>query len=106
MRNLDVLGLSLSPISTILYGYFALVSGAFNNYVDLILPDFDHLPPRVEKHEYFTYYLHFVTRAPVDFLLATYPPLLVHVLIECPLLCDFQVSGHMLQVEIHPFFAS
>ena len=61
--------------------------GAFNNYVDQILPNFDHLPPRVDKHEHFTYYvftLCHVNPRCIDFLLTTYPPLLVHVVIEWP----------------------
>ena len=36
-------------------------------------PNFDHLPPRVGKHEHFVYYKPFVLVTPVDFLLTTYP---------------------------------
>ena len=34
--------------------------GAFNNYVDLILSNFDPNPPRVDKNGHFTYFLPFV----------------------------------------------
>ena len=30
--------------------------GSFNNNVDQILPNFDPLPPQVDKHGHFTYY--------------------------------------------------
>ena len=38
----------------------ALPGGAFNNYVDQILSNFDHLPPRVDNCGHFIYYLPFV----------------------------------------------
>ena len=59
--------------------------GSYNNYVDQILPNFDPLPPRVDNRGHFTWYLHFVTWPSVDFLLTPSPPLLVHVVIEWPL---------------------
>ena len=34
--------------------------GAFNNYVDQILSNFDHLPPLVDKTRHFTHHLPFV----------------------------------------------
>ena len=55
--------------------------GAFNNYVDQILPNCDH--PRVDKFGHFTYAYYFLFTWPcVDFLL-TLPPL-VHVVVEWP----------------------
>ena len=35
--------------------------GAFNNYVDPMLPNFDPTPPRVDKIELIIYFLPFVT---------------------------------------------
>ena len=58
--------------------------GAFNNYVDKSLPNFDSLLPRVEYCGLFTSYIPFDTWPSVDFQL-TPPLLLVHVVIECPL---------------------
>ena len=42
-------------------------------------------PPRVDKHGHSTYNLYFVIWSLEDFLLTIYPPLLVHVIIECTL---------------------
>ena len=51
-----------------------------------ILPNCDHLPtPSIKQlFTFFTYYLPF---AHMDFFLTTYIPLLVHVVIQCPLSC-------------------
>ena len=40
--------------------------------------------PKGDKNWHFTYYLSSVTSAPVDFLMTSHRPLLVHVVIECP----------------------
>ena len=54
--------------------------GSFNNYVDQILLNHNHLPT-LERT--IVDILH-NTWPSVDFLLTTYPPLLVNVVIECP----------------------
>ena len=68
--------------------------GSFNNYVDQILPNFDHLPHgfqeldlrayphRVGDRGYFKNYQLFFTWSNGGFLLTTYLPLIVHVVIE------------------------
>ena len=52
--------------------------GAFNNYVDQILPNFDPTPLEWTKIGRITYFLPFVTKQG----LSTVPLLLVHVVIE------------------------
>ena len=42
-------------------GSLNLFWGSFNNYVNQILPNFNPLPPRVDKHGHFKNYLSFVT---------------------------------------------
>ena len=49
----------------------------FNDYVDTILAFFDHLPT-------FTWTFVTLTVDKIDIFWTTYPPLLVHVVIECP----------------------
>ena len=71
--------------------------GAFNNYLDQILLNFD--PPPLwwgfvsSQTLTFYYYLPFVTWPPMEFLLtpSSLPPLFVHVVIECPL--NMSVNG-------------
>ena len=67
--------------------------GAFNNYVDQILPNFDHLEWTIIDILHTTFLL-FIWKS-VHFLLATYPPLLVHIVIEWP-----QSSGDSL-IDFH-----
>ena len=60
-----------------------------------MLPNFDPHPPRADKIVHFTYYLvsTLCHLTHVDFLLPL-PPLLVHVVIECPLSCsDASLGG-------------
>ena len=40
--------------------------GPFNNYVDHILPNFDHLPPRVDNCGHFTYYTYPLFAWPIN----------------------------------------
>ena len=58
--------------------------GSFNNYVDQSQPSFDHLPPL--SGQLWTFYIHmpFVHDDPGWTFLDIKPPLLVHVVIECP----------------------
>ena len=55
-----------------------------DNYVDQILPIFD--PPWVDKNGHFTYFLQLVTWPPFGISTGPPSPLLVHVVIEWPLL--------------------
>ena len=64
------------------------IKGSFNNYVDMILPFFDHLP---------TCTWTFITLN-VDqnwHILTTYPPHLVHVVIECPQSIEKNLEIHL-----------
>ena len=60
------------------------LGGAFNNYVDQILLNFDHLPHSSEWK---------IVDQVSDFLLTTYPPLFVHVHIERPLVEKQEKGG-------------
>lgn len=71
-------------------GWLLWLRGAFNKYVDKILPNFDHLPPSsgqlivdILQNAY-----HLFTGPRVVFKLTNYPPLLVHVVIEGGCDCD------------------
>ena len=57
--------------------------GAFNNYVEQILPNSNHQPPRMDTCGH-TRYLLFFHVPSVDFLLTTCLPCFVHVVMECP----------------------
>ena len=60
---------------------------SFNNYVDQILPNFDHLTFRVDNFRHFTYFkcLFFSHKINCGLsTLITYLPLLFHVVIEWP----------------------
>ena len=70
--------------------------GAFKNYVDLIWPNLDDLPPRVDNLGLFKYYLYLFTWLSIYFLMTTCLPLHVHVGIECPQrkwVCIFLANG-------------
>ena len=58
--------------------------GAFNNYVDQILSNFDPLTPRVNKHGHFTYTIYSLSHDPRGLSTDPLPPFLVHIVIECP----------------------
>ena len=82
-----------------------LLGGSFNNYVDQILPIFDHLPPlewTIVDILHKTYPL--FTWPRMEFLLNTYLPIPVHVGFEWPfekkMVGDFQRKYH---THIHTF---
>ena len=59
--------------------------GSFNNYVYQILPNFDPLPSRVDKHGHFKYYLCTLCYLiPLGLITDPSYPLLFHIVIECP----------------------
>ena len=58
-------------------------NGAFNNYVDQILLNFDPHPPRVNKNGHF-HTIYPLQRYPTWNFYWPHPPPLVHVVIECP----------------------
>ena len=51
------------------FSRFACNLGSFNNYVDQILPNFDHPPSSKDNFRYFTKYI-----ASMDYLMTTYRP--------------------------------
>ena len=62
---------------------YRLHKGTFCNYMDQILPNFYNLPPSSwELSNHISIPMLLFTWSSMDFLLITYPPLLVHVLFE------------------------
>ena len=58
--------------------------GAFNNYVNQILPNFDPLPPSSGQKWSFDVLSTLCHVTPCGLSTDPHPPLLVHIVIECP----------------------